>query len=194
MVRGFFELSNRERAEFVAEYNWTDVSQALGLPDPPRGFPRHLYFARLAKFGKCSPESLANFMARDFFKLSDKEQLEFVDEYNEPSVGRECYFYRFLYVWLADNAPVFNEFRARWQDILKAARDRFNTSSPEDYRVCPKDADQLKALWKDFEDKHWPGQPRLIRPLSGRPKSVERCAIPADLLTRLPFVSAARKG
>lgn len=168
--------------------------RAFGVPNPPARFSRHLYYARLAALGKCSPEALAEFMTKDFLKLSHHQRVEFCDEYNRPSKGRKDYKYGFLWVWLADNAPLFNAFQARWFDIFDAVSARFNSDAPEGYRDCPVDGEQLKVLWKEFEDKHWPEQPRRIKPPTGRRRTGEKCSIPADLLTPLPFLPPADKG
>lgn len=168
--------------------------RAFGVPNPPTRFSRHLYYARLAALGKCSPEALAEFMTKDFLKLSHHERIEFCDEYNRPTKGRQDYKYRFLWVWLSDNAPLFNAFQARWSDIFDTVSARFNIDAPEGYRDCPADEEQLKVLWKEFEDKHWPEQPRRIKPPTGRRRAGEKCSIPTDLLTPLPFFPTAEKG
>jgi hypothetical protein len=168
-------------------------AQAVGLPHPPEKFPRHIYIARLAAFGKCSPERLAEFFAERFLNLSRHEMDEFCDEFHRPKEGRQGQ-YVFLAVWLADNAPLFNAFKQTWPQILGVARKYFNRHAPEGYRACPKSADNLKVFWKEHEDRLWPGQPRRIVPPTGRPHKGETRSIPTGLLTPLPFVLLARKG
>lgn len=167
--------------------------QAFGVPSPPENFPLLLYMARLARLGKCSYERLKEFMTESFLKLSHQEKLAFCNEYHKPAQGRACYWYLYLWVWIADNAPVFSQFGARWLDIFNMAQDRFNQNAPQNYRLCPKDAGQLKALWKQFSRKHLGKKQRIIIK-SGRPATGERCTVPEFLLTPLPFVPVPQKG
>jgi len=167
--------------------------RAIGLPHPPEDFPDHIYIARLLAFGKCSPKRQAEFFAERFLKLTHAQMNEFTDEFHRPTEGRRGK-YLFFAVWLADNAPLFNAFKLTWADILDTARQHFNERSPDGYRDCPENPDNLKVFWKEQEDRLWPGQPRRITPPTGRPRANDMRAVPDGLLTPLPFVSAVQKG
>jgi hypothetical protein len=167
--------------------------QAFGLPHPPEKFPAHIYIARLAAFGKCTPQRLAEFFAESFLKLSRAQMDEFCEEFHRPAKGREGKYF-FLAVWMADNAPVFNAFKLTWADILKTAKQFFNNHAREGYRDTPESADNLKVFWKYHEDRLWSGQPRRITPPTGHPRATDSGTVPAGLLTPLPFVRPGRKG
>lgn len=169
------------------------ADRAGGQPHPPVNFPHHIYIARLAAFGKCSPARLAEFFAEKFLKLTRTQMDEFADEFHRPAEGGRGK-YLFLAVWMADNAPLFNAFKLTWADILDTARQHFHKRAPAGYRDCPENPDNLKEFWKDHENRLWRGQPRRITPPTGRPRHRETRAVPPGLFTPLPFVSAAQKG
>jgi hypothetical protein len=165
--------------------------QAIGLPHPPETFPNHIYIARLAAFGKCTPKRLAAFFAESFLKLSRQQMNEFCDEFHRPSKWRKGK-YVFLAVWLADNAPVFRAFKATWPEILSAAGKLFNAKAPEGFKDCPASPENLKVFWKEYENRLWHGQPRRILPPPGRPQSKSKRSDWQALLTPLPFVPAGK--
>ena len=49
-------------------------------------------------------------MTQDFPRLSRREQAQFCKESKNPKL--RLYSYLFLWAWLAENAPVFNIFKA----------------------------------------------------------------------------------
>jgi hypothetical protein len=162
--------------------------QTFGDPGPEPNFPLHIYIARLAAFGKCSPARLAEFFAERFLRLSRPQKEEFCNEYHRPTIGRQRYTDPLLPVWLADNAPLFAAFKSRWQSILEAAQRRFISNAREGCRSCPGDADALKVFWKDIENTFWPKQPRRITPPTGRPPAYKSPSLPDALLTPVPTI------
>lgn len=177
-----------------AEYKVRKEGQAMVPTNLPSRFPRQIYWARIAAFGVASKEGLARFMAKEFLEYTLPGQKRFLEELHNPTPACGAYKYPFLFVWLADNAPVFNMFEARWADILEAARRRFNPKAPDGYKDCPSSGDNLKESWKDLENKQWKGQTRRIVPPSTKPHTGERCRLKSNLLTPRPAFRLPQKG
>jgi hypothetical protein len=95
--------------------------QALGVPNPPTGVPRHLFLARLDALGICNQERLNEFLCKELPKLKRSKRMQFERMRRKPKYGKNPY--AGFRVWVLENRPIFENdaFGWQWKDILKAA-------------------------------------------------------------------------
>ena len=170
--------------------------------------------AQLIALKIASPESISEFMSNMFLGLSKARKHAFIDAIHKPK-PMPAYRYPLLPVWLADNIPVFNEYRCQWPDIFRLVKARFNRNAPQGCRDCPLDVEALKRVWrqalkKNDKNEAWTkdGQTDVIlkqimkdeaiplggnqiklSPANGRPRKSRLIDFDDKLLTPLPHAN-----